>query len=416
MLWAWIIALSLSIFWLFPLLFSHLSQNKKRKGSLLVTRFPLESALGGEEKIHLLLARELKKKGIVTKFWGSCPHFQDLFSKYGFSVTRSFFLHDITSKMSILLSPFFVLSLFLQGLFWLPRFRIQGAGSIIMLSFLEKIILTPLALFFGYRIFWGHHAPLGSWFFRNPFFPVWKYFSQFVTILVPSEAMKTELGKVCDIKRIRAVHNAFFSSLLLPAIHDICGQKKEFSETNFWKEKGFSEEMLRDRICIGTACRLSPEKNLDAFLLLAKKFPQCLFFLAGKGKEGLRLRQKKDQERIENCFFLGFLGEEEMLAFWHRIDIFCLLSHREPFGLAVLEASHLGKPVIATPVGGIPEIIQHHKTGFLCEHLPEQEHALRQLIDHPELRKKMGAAGKIRAQHFSPDRYAKEMEEILFEN
>ena len=63
-----------------------------------------------------------------------------------------------------------------------------------------------------------------------------------------------------------------------------------------------------------------------------------------------------------------FLGKQENLEELYSIsDLMLLLSEKESFGLVALEAMACGVPCIGTNVGGMPEVIQHGKTGYLCE-------------------------------------------------
>src|SRR2546422_6059429 len=62
-----------------------------------------------------------------------------------------------------------------------------------------------------------------------------------------------------------------------------------------------------------------------------------------------------------------FIGEQQNLVRWLSIaDLFLLPSSQESFGLAALEAMACGVPVVASRVGGLPEVIENGVTGFLC--------------------------------------------------
>lgn len=63
-----------------------------------------------------------------------------------------------------------------------------------------------------------------------------------------------------------------------------------------------------------------------------------------------------------------FLGKQENVAELYSIsDLKLLLSEKESFGLVLLEAMACGVPCIGTNIGGIPEVIEHEKTGYICE-------------------------------------------------
>jgi glycosyltransferase involved in cell wall biosynthesis len=88
-------------------------------------------------------------------------------------------------------------------------------------------------------------------------------------------------------------------------------------------------------------------------------------------------------------------------------DIFCLFSEREGLPVSVLEAMAAGLPVIASKVGGIPEMIEHGRTGYLIENGDESktEEHLAELIRHKEKKMSLGTAAKAEAsERFSLER------------
>lgn len=100
-------------------------------------------------------------------------------------------------------------------------------------------------------------------------------------------------------------------------------------------------------------------------------------------------------------------------------DIFCLATKLEASGMVFLEAAAAGLPVVATAVGGVPEMLEHGRTGLLVPLKDEQglRTALIQLIDHPELRQQMGRAGYERiwvdpSSQFTPDSLVRRTQEV----
>ena len=103
----------------------------------------------------------------------------------------------------------------------------------------------------------------------------------------------------------------------------------------------------------------------------------------------------------------AFTGGVEDAAPWHRaFDVFLLTSNHEGMPNVVLEAMAAGKPVIATDVAGVHELIEDGVTGIV---LPRKRPLLMarrlvELLRNPELRKEMGRAAQQRVrQHFSFD-------------
>ncbi|HEY5219965.1 MAG TPA: glycosyltransferase, partial [Gemmatimonadaceae bacterium] len=100
-----------------------------------------------------------------------------------------------------------------------------------------------------------------------------------------------------------------------------------------------------------------------------------------------------------------FLGErDDVSRVLSAADIFCQPNAQpEPFGVAIIEALYAGLPVVATDMGGPTEILHGESCGVLVP--PKQPDALadalRELIEHPEQRRKLGAAGPTRARTLS---------------
>jgi glycosyltransferase involved in cell wall biosynthesis len=86
--------------------------------------------------------------------------------------------------------------------------------------------------------------------------------------------------------------------------------------------------------------------------------------LAGGGEEHENLKALVEKYHLqENVNFIGWVNDKK--EFFDKIDIFCLPSLVEPFGVIVLEAMLYDKPIIATEAEGPKEIITHMKDGIL---------------------------------------------------
>ena len=95
-----------------------------------------------------------------------------------------------------------------------------------------------------------------------------------------------------------------------------------------------------------------------------------------------------------------FLGKQEVVEEIIALaDVFVMPSASETFGLAALEAMSCGVPVVASNIGGLPELIDHGENGYLCplDNVDAFAERVRQLISNEDLQKKMGKAARQKA-------------------
>lgn len=144
-----------------------------------------------------------------------------------------------------------------------------------------------------------------------------------------------------------------------------------------------------------------PEKGiadlLDAAKLVLARNPRAHFALVGSGDWLDRFRTRASELGISSSVtFTGLMENPMSEGVFPAADIFCLASRwQEAFGWVLTEAMSFQKPVVATRVGGIVEIVRDGETGFLVpSHSPEQlADAILRLLDHPR-RRQMGEAAR----------------------
>lgn len=121
-----------------------------------------------------------------------------------------------------------------------------------------------------------------------------------------------------------------------------------------------------DQFVIGCGARLEPGKGHETMIReLPNMHPNVCLAFAGDGSLNQPLKLLCKTLNIENrVFWLGRI--EQMHSFYHALDCFCLFSENEGLPLAILEALSSGLPVVASNVGGIPEVVNGHN-GMLIE-------------------------------------------------
>ena len=127
-----------------------------------------------------------------------------------------------------------------------------------------------------------------------------------------------------------------------------------------------------------SVCRLNANKGLDVLLhalaLLSKKSSTLLWslYVVGEGVERERLECLVQSLNLsERVRFCGEVPHEQLVWFYNSADVCCLLSEREGWPNVIMESLACGTPVLATSVGGIPEIVKSPKVGTLVARKPE---------------------------------------------
>jgi glycosyltransferase involved in cell wall biosynthesis len=172
-------------------------------------------------------------------------------------------------------------------------------------------------------------------------------------------------------------------------------EKIDFIEKNVAREYLFEKINLinnQNKKIVGTICELHPIKGLSNLISGFKNIDDAILIIIGDGELKDRLREQINDLGLQNKVFLtGFI--KDAAKYLQAFDIFILNSFSEALALVVLEAGQANLPVIATRVGGIPEIIENKKTGLLIEpgNEKEVEDAVNNLIKNDEAAFKLAA-------------------------
>jgi glycosyltransferase involved in cell wall biosynthesis len=176
-----------------------------------------------------------------------------------------------------------------------------------------------------------------------------------------------------------------------------------------------------DHRIIGTVANFYPTKGLPFFIqaipYVRDVFPETNFVIVGDGRQRSELERLTTELGLDSCLF--FLGQrDDVSQILPLFDVFVLPSVKEGLPYALLEAMAAARPVVATAVGGVPEVIMDGQTGLLVP--PKDPEALAQAIitflRNPERARAMGEAGRKRVlEHFTVERMVAETERVYQE-
>jgi glycosyltransferase involved in cell wall biosynthesis len=155
-------------------------------------------------------------------------------------------------------------------------------------------------------------------------------------------------------------------------------------------------------LCVG---RLHPVKGFDraltALAALLDRFPAATLTVAGDGPERAALQEQAAAIGVADAVeFRGWVDPDEVPALINTSTIVVVPSRTEGMPLVALQAAQMARPLVATRVAGLPELVVHGETGLLVE--PEDSRALAQaielLLEHPASARAMGQAARRRVR------------------
>jgi len=158
-----------------------------------------------------------------------------------------------------------------------------------------------------------------------------------------------------------------------------------------------------DAPLLGTVANLFPRKGYEVILgalpAILRSFPNLHYVIVGGGEPAYErtLQGVVSRLGLENrVHFMGF--QNIVYPYLAALNLYVHPALMEGFGIAVLEAMAMRKPVVATTAGGLQEIVRHHETGLL---VPPGDHealasAVSSLLANPALAQTMGESGRLR--------------------
>lgn len=202
-------------------------------------------------------------------------------------------------------------------------------------------------------------------------------------------------------------------------------------DTALWSpsaKAGFLQKELglpADTLLVAQAGQLLPWKNHHDFIrltaLIAPEFPNVHFLIIGAdlfGNNEAYVNELKtlieEHKLTARISFLGY--RKNIKDCMNELDMLVHLALNEPFGRVLIEAMALEKPVVAYASGGVKEIVQDNRTGFLIppENYTEAAAKVMMLLENEQLSRSLGLQGRKEAEaRFSAKETAARMEEVL---
>jgi glycosyltransferase involved in cell wall biosynthesis len=152
----------------------------------------------------------------------------------------------------------------------------------------------------------------------------------------------------------------------------------------------------------------NPEMAVRALASVQREFKDATLVIAGqdKGTQSAVRALAHDLKLDQNVFFPGYLDMPAKVQYGNTADIFINTNRIDNTPVAVIEACAMGLPVIATAVGGMPDLVTNEQTALL---VPDNDHeamadSVRQLLADPELVSRLSCNGRRMAEKFSWER------------
>jgi L-malate glycosyltransferase len=232
----------------------------------------------------------------------------------------------------------------------------------------------------------------------NSFLSRWKYnHPQIKAIICVSAFVKAVLEKtVRDVSKMQVVHSGVDLNRFTQTSGNILG--KEF-------------QVPKDHFIVANVAAITEQKDYHTFVrtaahLIRQALP-IRFFIIGEGKQRAELeRYVAEQGLSKHIVFTGF--RKDITAIFPDIDLMLFTSRKEGLGTTLLDAQGYGVPIVATNVGGIPEIVEAEKTALLADSGDDKALAekVKFLLGNNAFRERMVAAARQSVKRFSKEQMA----------
>jgi L-malate glycosyltransferase len=313
----------------------------KRKAMTILHLSSAKSWRGGEQQIAYLL-EELAKQGMAQEVF--CPlgsALADFCQKHNIAHTtyrKRFSVNPLVAHQ--------LAQLTFQQHFDIVHLHDSHAHSFACMAAALFGMKTPMVL--HRRV----DYPAG-----NSFLSGWKYnHPQIKAIICVSAFVKTVLEKtVRDASKIQVVYSGV-------DLNRFAQEKGNLLRTEF--------KVPKDHFIVANIAAITEQKDYFTFVRTAAQLVRASmpirFFIIGEGKQRAAIeRYVAELGLIKHIIFTGF--RKDIMAIFPEIDLLLFTSRKEGLGTTLLDAQGYGVPIVATNVGGIPEIVEAGKTALLAD-------------------------------------------------
>ena len=329
-----------------------MENQKTKKVIYIITK----SNWGGAQKYVAMLAKQAQKRGleVLVVLGGNGP----LKNKLETDKINVISLKSMGRDVNIFndfKSFLALIKIFLKekpDVVHLNSSKIGGLGSLA-----ARICFVPKTIF-----------TIHGWAFNEDRSPLSKLIIKilyFITILFSDKAIAVS-NQIKEQAKTIPLYKIIFGKIF---VVKNSVEKIDFIEKNMARDFIFQKIGLNNsdnKKIVGTICELHPIKGLSGLINAFKKNDDAKLIIVGSGELENDLKKQISDLGLQNKVFLtGFI--EEAPKYLKAFDVFILNSFSEAMALVILEAGQGEVPVIATKVGGIPEIIEDRKTGLLIE-------------------------------------------------
>lgn len=335
--------------------------------------------MGGAETYDAELLAELQHThGYQVHAFVTYRRFKELLKKKNLTTTQTRWVVDIVGNWKGLLKAVVTAPLaFFEYSQLLSRYR--TVAVVILSSFSEKILVSPLAAWYGIPVVWLEFGPVTPLFEKFGGLPrfLYNWATQFVArVVVPSQFTKTNI--------LAETSHAFASVHVLP-----CGVTAL---------KATQPAIPHEIVCVSRMeAGKGQELLVKAFAEVHKRFPDSHLTFVGEGDHTRVVEEAVRAHGLEHAVsLLGYVPDISTALSQASVCVFPSLWPLEGFGMVMIEALSVGRPVVAFARGPAVEIIQDKKTGLLA--VPGDTHDLAQkilwLFEHPASAASVAKAGK----------------------